>query len=87
MEDDLRSQLFDIAMLARKISEDRRSSALVVPFCPMLTQGWNLLRSRGVSLPSVLDDSQDELESALWTTFKPNRVQAIFAACQRGELV
>ncbi len=86
MLQDLGCSLFDVAMLARKIPERGQQAAPIVPFCPMLTQGWNLLRARGIALPRVLDDAQDELEPALWTTFKPERAEAIFQAIQRGEL-
>jgi caspase domain-containing protein len=85
MLQDLGCSLFDVAMLARKIPGRGRQAGPIVPFCPMLTQGWNLLRARGVALPPVLDGAQDELEPALWTTFKPERTEAIFRAIQRGE--
>jgi hypothetical protein len=86
MEADLHCHLFDVAMLARTKLEGPSNSFLIVPFCPMLSQGWNLLRARGVSLPSILDEAQDELETALWTTFKPMRARAIFTAMKSGEL-
>lgn len=84
MTQDLRCQLFDVAMLGRTIT--KHLAHPTVPFCPMLAQGWNLLRARNVVLPDVLDNAQDELEPALWTTFKPARTQAIFDAIQRGEI-
>jgi hypothetical protein len=52
----------------------------------LLTQGWNLLRSRRIALPKVLDEAEDELVPALWTTFKPNRAAMILEAMQQGEL-
>ncbi|WFU74265.1 caspase family protein [Bradyrhizobium sp. CB2312] len=86
MVQDLDCRLFDIALLARQITDRVNPGPPVVPFCPTLTQGWNLLRARGVTLPGVLDEAQDELEPALWTTFAPARAQAIFYAIERGEL-
>jgi hypothetical protein len=53
----------------------------------MLTQGWNLLRAHRIALPEVLDDAQDELEPALWTTFKPARIQMILEAIGRGGII
>jgi hypothetical protein len=76
-------ELFDVLMLARKM---RQQTYSIVPFCPMLTQGWNLLRAHRIALPKVLDDAQDELEPALWTTFKPARMQLILDAVRRGEI-
>jgi hypothetical protein len=85
MHDDLSVDLFDVAMLARRMSP-LPGANYIVPFCPMLSQGWNFLRARGVMLPKVLDDAQDELERALWTTFKPDRIKLIIAAMKRGEI-
>ncbi|GLH78108.1 MULTISPECIES: caspase family protein [unclassified Bradyrhizobium] len=86
MTGDLRSKLFDVAMLARRIAEQDPGNSAIVPFCPMLTQGWNFLRARRIVLPEVLDHAQDELEPALWTTFTPSRTQAIIDAIQHGRL-
>jgi Caspase domain len=86
MDRDLHCRLFDVALLARQITGPVSTRQLIVPFCPMLTQGWNLLRALGVMLSNVLDEAQDELEPALWTTFAPARAQAIFDAIERGEL-
>jgi hypothetical protein len=83
MSADLQVELFDVLMLARKM---RQPSHYIVPFCPMLTQGWNLLRAHRIALPKVVDDAQDELEPALWTTFRPGRLRLIFEAVKRGEI-
>jgi hypothetical protein len=89
MGKDLNIELFDVAMLARR----RRGAAFdaedwwrtTVPFCPMLTQGWNFLRARGIELPEVLENAQDELEPAVWTTFRPGRMEKILQAILRDE--
>src|SRR5262249_39202329 len=86
MRQDLNAYLFDVAMLARKITQRPPYDPPIVPFCPMLTQGWNLLRARGVDLPKVIGDAQAELEPALWTTFKPARIEAIVHAIKQGEI-
>ena len=87
MEMDLQLHLFDVALLARKIAKPSTPTYPIAPFCPMLTQGWNLLRARRVELPEVLDNAQDELvPGALWTTFKPERTNLIIDAIERGEL-
>jgi hypothetical protein len=81
----LQVDLFDVALLASSRGRFSREWSLV-PFCPMLTQGWNFLRAREVGLPPVLDEAQDELEPALWTTFKPSRTDAIFDAVRGGQI-
>jgi hypothetical protein len=86
MHADLDTDLFDVAMLSRRIGEQPISLSGVVPFCPVLTQGWNLLRSRGIVLPKILDDAQDELASSLWTAFKPRRAELILGTISRGML-
>ena len=86
MRQDLSADLFDVAMLARKITQRPSNAPPIVPFCPMLTQGWNLLRARGVDLPKVIENAQDELEPALWTTFKPLRIESILSAIKQGEI-
>ena len=82
------ADLFDVRLLARKAikSADLREEQ-VVPFCPMLTQGWNFLRARKVKLPEILSDAQDELEQGLWTTFSPERGKKIFDAFAEGRLL
>jgi Caspase domain len=88
MNIDLGTDLFDVAMLARKPIHLLAGphGLRTAPFCPMLTQGWNLLRARNIQLPPVLDEAQDDLVQAVWTTFSPMRTQAIFEAIETGEL-
>jgi len=88
MKYDIEADLFDMMLLARKkITPNAVHDGLIVPFCPMLTQGWNFLRARNIALPKVLEDAQDELEPALWTTFKPGRAQLIFEAIKDGKIL
>lgn len=87
MREDLGAWVFDVALLADAWHQTRKRAPPVAPFCPMLTQGWNLLRLRGIELPRVLAEAQDELEDALWTTFKPGRTKKIMTAMKRGEIV
>ncbi len=70
MRRDLNADLFDVAILAGTLSGSRRGPP-VVPFCPMLGQGWGLLRVRGVRLSQALLQAADHLRPALWTTFEP----------------
>ena len=56
--------------------DDRRWSPDVLPqapFCPMLTQGWNLLRAYHVQLPDVLAEASQFLANSLWSTFTSRR--------------
>jgi hypothetical protein len=86
---DLGVDLFDMAMLAGRLArplpaEPRRD---VVPFCPMLAQGWGLLRLRGVSLPEAVEEAGNRLRPALWTTFEEPALSALARALAAGRLL
>jgi len=70
MHGDLQIDLFDLRLLNHRRGNDFYPSP-VVPFCPMLTQAWNLLRPRGVTLAPALTEASAYLCNALWTTFEP----------------
>ncbi|UPK17577.1 caspase family protein [Bradyrhizobium sp. 131] len=84
MRGDLGADLFDVALLADRLTgqriEELRNS--VVPFCPMLTQGWQLLRVREVSLAENVQRARDSLRPGLWTTFGPPGMEFIGRAIQ-----
>jgi len=83
MRGDLETDLFDVALLADTISGKRIEGPTdVVPFCPMLTQGWQLLRVKEVSLSEKVERARDDMRQALWTTFGPRGMDSIFSAIQ-----
>ncbi len=82
MHEDLEVNLFDVAMLAGKLDGDVRS----VPFCPMLTQGWGLLRVKNVTLPQALETARDHLKQSLWTTFDREGMDIVMEAMRNGSL-
>jgi hypothetical protein len=87
MREDLRTDLFDVAMLANVLSgtkPDERSTA--VPFCPLLSQGWGLLQVHKVELLPEIDRARDHLLPALWTTFDPEGMRIIVDSFHRGRL-
>jgi hypothetical protein len=87
MRGDLNVDLFDVAMLAKALMD--RDSGLdhnVAPFCPMLSQGWSLLRVKSVRLPEVVALARDQLLPALWTTFNQDGMDMLTEALRRGEL-
>ena len=83
MQHDLGACLFDVALLAKSVRMPEDGGPTLVPFCPMLTQGWNLLRLRKVMLPHVVADAQDELVDSLWTVFTPPRFDKIITTMSR----
>lgn len=88
MRDDLQTNLFDVAMLSGRLSERRPNvfDGGVVPFCPMLSPGWGLLRVRGVRLPPEVNEARVHLRAALWTTFNPKGMDIVVNALERGLL-
>jgi hypothetical protein len=85
MRVDLSAILFDVAMLAGELT-GRDLPGDIVPLCPMLSQGWNLLRVRDVRLPEIYESAQAYLLPALWTTFGPPGIDLISQALQEGRL-
>ncbi|MBI5593245.1 MAG: caspase family protein [Deltaproteobacteria bacterium] len=85
MRDDLNADLFDIQLLASRLLQ-AAADKYTVPFCPILTQAWNLLRPRGRTLPAVLTQAMPHLCNSLWTTFQPAVTQSIIHAIETGEL-
>jgi hypothetical protein len=71
------TRLFDTAMLAGEL-QGRDAGADTVPFGPMLSQGWSLLRVKGVRLSEELAAMRDNMRNALWLTLRPEGVD--FAA-------
>ncbi|MBY5666203.1 caspase family protein [Rhizobium leguminosarum] len=78
MSGDLGLGLFDVEMLAWK---GRSLVGKVIPFCPMLTQGWEFLRVLGLSSPQ-LDNLKRHLKPSLWTTFDAAGMNQLVASAQ-----
>jgi hypothetical protein len=85
MQGDLETRLFDVAMLAGALAGNG-SYLGVVPFCPLLSQGWNLLRVKRAGIPPAAEAAADHLLPALWTTFAPAGMDLIFRALDQGRL-
>lgn len=90
MQADLRADPFDVSMLAGMLSDnflrDLRVYERTVPFCPMLSQGWGLLRVKGVRLRPAVEKARDHLRPALWTTFGPAGMNILIKAFEDGKL-
>lgn len=86
MRDDLGADLFDVRLLASRRPGALRAHVPVTPFCPMLTQSWNLLRPRRMELPPLLQEASAALCGSLWTTFEPDAAEAVLDAIIGGEL-
>lgn len=89
-------RLFDVAMLAEGFPGSDRNALTpfqeafdrgeIVPFCPMLSQGWSFLRIKGVALAPGVDAARDRLLPALWTTFDADGMDLVIRALDEGGL-
>jgi hypothetical protein len=86
MREDLTADLFDVAMLAGDADDPPVAATPRVPFCPMLTQGWNLLRAYDVNLPDVLTAASRSLSNSLWSTFTKGGTAILLDAVKSGAL-
>jgi len=79
---------FDLALLARQLvgqSLDARSG--VVPFVPLLSQGWALLRANRFKLHPELEGIQETLvNDSLWSLYSLRGVEMLRAAIYSGDL-
>jgi hypothetical protein len=87
MRVDLAADLFDVAMLSGFGEHPPLDGIPFVPFCPMLTQGWNLLRAYGVTLPDVLTEPSRFLCNSLWSTFTRRGTPLVLKAIKSGALL
>ncbi|MCU7843910.1 MAG: caspase family protein [Candidatus Thiodiazotropha sp. (ex Monitilora ramsayi)] len=88
MQHDINGQIFDVALLADMLADlppnDRRG---IAPFCPMLSQGWGLLRIANVDIPREIDMARDYIEPALWTTFRRKGMDLVIEAIESGRVI
>ena len=85
MRNDLGVRLFDVAMLSRRLSTDRNRTG-VSPFCPMLTQGWGLLRVTQTSMPPAVDRLRDFILPGLWTRFDAEGMGIVMTMLKNGDV-
>jgi Caspase domain len=68
MRGSLRVDLFDVAMLAG-VMDSLGTRESPVPCCPMLSQGWDQFRVKGIRISETVETLRDHLKVSLWTTF------------------
>ncbi len=85
--DDLGVRLFDIAMLARELLDTPvNRNARVVPFVPMLSQGWALLRAHRVQLHPSLEGLERHVCESLWSLYDLDGLALLKDALQSREV-
>jgi hypothetical protein len=78
---------FDLELLGRRlVGTSIGRSQNVLPFMPLLSQGWSLLRAHRVKLHPALDGIEQSLRDSLWTQFDERGSQRIESAMLSGEV-
>ena len=84
MQNDINGRIFDVELLAEKLGGTSPSARDgIAPCCPMLSQGWGLLRISGVSLQRNIEAARDHIAPALWTTFREPGMDLVVKALKR----
>jgi hypothetical protein len=79
--------LFDVLMLTGEMSGKPPGNARgPYPFCPMLSQGWELLRVRDVRLPERIAALREHLRPSLWTTIDSEGMQTVEDVLRAGQV-
>ena len=85
---DLGLRWFDVSLLARSLvgkTIDRASG--VVPFVPLLSQGWALLPAHRVQLHPLLAGLQATMKPSLWSLYDGRGVDMLERALHSGDLL
>jgi outer membrane protein OmpA-like peptidoglycan-associated protein len=77
MRENLGADIFDVAMLSDSLTVNEVNAERVAPFCPTLSQGWNLIKLKQIHLSPVVTEGGKHLLPALWTTFDRNGMAII----------
>ncbi|WP_150132037.1 caspase family protein [Dokdonella koreensis] len=83
LREDLGAELFDVRVLTAPAADP---SPPLLPFCPLLTQTWSLVRPSGMALGPVLAEASGYLCDSLWTTFEPQGADLLRDAMEQGRL-
>jgi hypothetical protein len=78
---------FDLALLARLLVDKAIGpNDAVVPFVPLLAQGWALLRAHRVRLHPALDGIENTLGDSLWSLFDAAGLDKLRRAMETREV-
>jgi hypothetical protein len=78
---------FDLELLGRRLVGARLDrQQRVIPFVPLLSQGWSLLRAHRVQLHPALSDIGQHLRASLWTQFDSRGIEKLAGALSSGDL-
>jgi hypothetical protein len=78
LRSDLGVSLFDVELLARKlVGRQVTVDDPIIPFVPLLSQGWHLLKAHGIRLHPALDGIERTMRDSLWSLFGSDGVEQL----------
>jgi hypothetical protein len=84
---DVGVRLFDLELLGRRLIDTSIGPAdHVVPFLPLLSQGWALLRAHRVTLHPTLRGIESTMRDSVWSLYGPDGLARIRDALALGEV-
>jgi len=86
--EDLGVTFFDLALLGRNlVNKAIDRSKMIVPFVPLLSQGWSLLTANRVQVHRALDGIEETMCESVWSVFNERGLDKIENALQSGEVL
>lgn len=81
-------KLLDIELLARTPLDPTTDATLgnLVPYSPLLSQGWDLLDVKNIELPAPVLAAGNHRKAGVWTTFEPEGMEILIQAHKDGEI-
>jgi hypothetical protein len=78
---------FDLELLGRRLVGARLDrQQRVIPFVPLLSQGWSLLRAHRVQMHPALSGIEENMQASLWTQFDSRGIEKLEGALLSGDL-
>ncbi|HEY3177739.1 MAG TPA: hypothetical protein VGL25_02530 [Casimicrobiaceae bacterium] len=84
---DIGGTFFDLALLSRSLIDKAIGAKdFIVPFVPLLAQGWALLGAHRVKLHPALRGIERSVRDSLWTLYDGKGLEKLKDALQTGEV-
>lgn len=85
---DIGVTFFDLALLSRRLLDKSVvASDRIVPFFPLLSQGWALLGANRVRLHPALQGIENNMRDSLWSLFDEAGLRKLAQAMHTGEVL
>jgi hypothetical protein len=88
LSSDIGVTFFDLALLSRQLlNKSVVASDRIVPFFPLLSQGWALLGANRVRLHPALKGIENNMRDSLWSLFDERGLDKLSQAMQTGDVL